>query len=213
MNISDKVSHFQSNVKTFVDQITVIQKSGGVGLSGFILTCCLIDTVASYCIKETYNNKRYKKYISEYMVRVNSDYSNQTTGFDGSTIKVTDRVYESIRCALVHSFTVGKGVLLCELEDKSLHNKFDLQKNYILDLDSFISDSVKSIDLLLEDLREPTNKKLRKYFESRYDKYPPFKVYETLGMTEGTDPQRIMEFSGITEDPTSSYYSEKNYRS
>ena len=167
---SEKINHFKDNIDISCDQIKTMLDMNGVGLSAFTLTCCLIDAVASYTIDEKENNQRYKIFIDRYLAKVNEKYS---------TTAIKRKIYESVRCSLVHSFTVANGVLLSELKaQKKLHLSTEINNCLVLDLRSFYDEVEASIKILFKELDKNVN--MQKILKKRYTKYPCFEVYKFL---------------------------------
>jgi hypothetical protein len=187
--IKEKILHFKDTTDTFLIQIDKIVQINGVGLSLFILTSCLIDTLSFYTTDKEKNGERYKAFILKYLSKSNANYSDK---------QVVKRIYESVRCSIVHSFTINSGVVLGE-SMPSMHLTTDFHGNLLIDLDSFYSDIKKSIAKVYKDLDNDVQ--LQKIFNKRYQLQPPFEVYKTVEMFDKTN----FAVSGITSLPKKSY--------
>jgi hypothetical protein len=189
MTTEEKILHLKDSVDAFSSQIDTITESKQVGLSLFILSSCLVDTVSFYVIDKDKNGERYKLFVAKYLGKINPVYLDK---------KVAKTIYESIRCSVVHSFTISNGVILGENISK-LHLTFDIHGNLIVNLGSFYSDIKQAIRLVFKDIDK--DKGLQKLIKKRYSKQPPFEVYKTINKVEGEN----IPVSGTTSLPIKSY--------
>ena len=172
MNTDEKINAFKNNIDIFCLQIEKLLKIKGVGLSSFILTCCLIDSVANYTMNEKLNNKKYKKFMADYMSKVNKAYLDT---------RIKEKIYGAIRCSLVHSFTIERGVLLGEFDtaNKQYHLSFDRENNLNVDLESFYDETKQAITKYVYK-KLSTDESLRKIFKKNFGKHPTFKIYKHI---------------------------------
>ena len=198
MKLNFKIEHFKNSVEIFCDQIERILSVKDVGLSSFILICCLVDSVASYIIRKKHHSEVYKYFIKNYLSKVNSDYANKET---------CEYIYKGIRCALVHNFTIRKGILLGELDNKKLHLTFDIEGNLIIDLISFYSEVKESIEIYVyKDIKEKPH--VQRNFLIHYSNFKPFHIYRSVEIYESGN----LELTGHTISPNVNNYEILNYR-
>lgn len=202
MNIQDnKILHFKDCVDSFETQINKIIELEQVGLTTFILCCCLVDTLSFYTIKEDNNSDRYEQFVKEYLSKANNIYSGKD---------VAKKIYKGLRCSLVHAYTISKGIILAE-NIASHHLTSDRHGNILIDLKSFYNEILSAKRLVYKKLN--TSTEVRRLFFKRYMEIPPFEVYKTV---EKLDPSNLAA-SGMVSLPIESYKvinygRRKNYR-
>ena len=193
MTIDGKINLFKNNIDIFFRQIDEMLKIKGVGLSSFILVCCLIDSVSTYVMDEKTNNRKYKKFLDDYLAKVNKDYSKTN---------VQEKIYKAIRCSLVHSFSIEKGVLLGEFDqtNKQYHLTFDRENNLNVDLESFYNETKVAITKHVYK-KLASDEPLKKIFKKKYRKFPPFSVYKHIDFNDelrtGTTYQEITRLNVV----------------
>ncbi len=126
----------------------------GTPLAVFILISCAIDVIAGFFVgRSSFNardtGKNYKEFLKAYMPQYDP----------------TD-IYESIRCALAHNYTIGGRIGLTH--GQILHNlKFkDKEISKIINLDSFLVDFKSAVEKYFHDLEKSSD--LRSKFENRF---------------------------------------------
>lgn len=162
-----KVTAFEAAITIFCRQIDKIVDLENVGLCSFILTLCLIDTASAYCSDKQNNQDRFEEFVQKYLGQVNAEYAEE---------KTATKIY-TLRCTLVHSFTITNGVLLSEMKNNSDHLKKDQYGNLVIDLKSFYQDCKIAVTKhLSKDLKG--NAHVRKIFSKQYK--PPFDVFSAV---------------------------------
>ena len=130
------------------------QSGGGTPLVVFILISCAIDVIAGfYCGRTSYKGlgKQYKKFIDDYFPK---KYSSK-------------KVYENIRCSLVHNFIVGPNMALTH-GNPQVHlitqNGVDFKN-----LENFFEDFKNAVAAYYRDLE--SSEKLQEKFLQRFNKF------------------------------------------
>lgn len=193
----EKIAIVERNTEEFISQIELIADKKSQGLIKFILICSLIDAVATYSEKKGRNNRMYKNFINSYLGRVNSIYKDKY---------IQNKLYGSIRCSLVHSFTISSGVLLCQINDTNLHLSTNPDGYLIVDLDSLFKDIKKAIIIYFKKLRKG-NDDIQKMFRKAYSKNKPFAVYKNVSTLAPNET-----LTGMTESPAILIYDVVNFR-
>ncbi len=178
MNTEQKIALVKRNTEEFISQIDEIGFNEDLGLSKFILISCLIDAVSSYCYPKKNNNEQYKDFIKTYLGRVNEIYEDEVN----ATV-----LYASIRCSLVHSFSISKGVLLTEAGDSRIHFERNNQNHLIVDLITLFDDLKKAIKLYFKDLSSG-KRDMQKNFKKGFSKNPPFEIFKSVDMIDPNQP-------------------------
>ena len=202
MDIQDrKILHFKDCADTFETQVNKIIGLENVGLSCFILICCLIDTLSYYLIDKEKNNERYKIFINQFLSKANPKYLDS---------KTTENLHYSVRCCLVHAYTIPRGIILAE-NIPNKHLSQDVHNNLLLDLKSFYQEVLVAKKHVYRDL--DTSVKSRKIFLKRYADKPPFEVYKSIEILDSNN----FATTGIVDLPKKSYQAinygrRKNYK-
>jgi hypothetical protein len=202
MDIQDnKILHFKDCIDSFENQINKIIGLDQVGLTCFILCCCLVDTLSFYTIDESRNSDRYQNFIKEFLSKVNAKYSDKDTA---------NKIYHGLRCSLVHAFSISRGIILAE-NIPAQHLTSDKHGNILIDLKSFYHEILATKKLVYKKLN--TSKEIRRHFLKKYMVTPPLEVYKTIETLD----ENNLAVSGTTSLPTKSYSvinygRRKNYR-
>jgi hypothetical protein len=199
MDIQDnKILHFKDSFEGQINKIIGVDQ---VGLSLYILCCCLIDALSFYIINEERNTDRYQRFIKEYLSSTNPKYSDKG---------IAKKIYHGLRCSLVHAYSVSRGIILAE-NIPTKHLEYDFHGNILIDLKSFYQEVLAAKKLVYKKLN--TSKEARKSFLKRYMDTPPFEVYKTI---ETLDPHNLA-VTGMVSLPIDTYKvinygRRKNYR-
>jgi hypothetical protein len=197
MDINDKINIIERNTNEFCNQIEMIPDLKEQGLIKFILTCCLIDAVATYSGEKGRNNTMYKGFVEKYLGKVNTEYQNKN---------IKEKIYSCIRCSLIHSFTIESGVLLCQVNNTKIHLTHNIDKYLIVELNTFFEDVKKAIKLFFKDLRKGEGD-IQKIFKKAFSKNIPFSIYTNV---TSLDPNETA--TGKTENPALIKYNVVNFR-
>jgi len=135
--------------------IEALSKSKGVSLT-FVIIACAIDYLASFNVGGQTNRKDYINFLKEY---------------DWFTKKYSPTdIYKSLRCGLVHNFTIHGGKFALTHNHPELHLKTD-KGRIILNFDDFYFDFRRLKEEYFPKVKNPKNGKLANFM----------KRYSTLG--------------------------------
>jgi len=139
-----------------IGSIKDLSKSEGISLA-FVLMSCAIDYLASFNIGGETNPNDYKNFLRGYKWFIKK-YN-------------PDDIYHSLRCGLVHNFTIKDGKYTLIHKRPDLHLKIDPKGKIILNFEDFFKDFKRLKKEYFKKIKDPKNKKAGNFF----------KRFQTLG--------------------------------
>lgn len=106
---------------------------GDAKMAGFILGCCFIDTMAGFYAgidkEESKRNsrKRFEDFVEKYLPKYDRE-----------------KLWEDLRCGLVHSYTVGQTHVFTDAYKAGFHFDTTKRGKIILNLEDFCADLRKA---------------------------------------------------------------------
>lgn len=130
---------------------------GDAKLAGFILGACFIDAAAGFyagVTKEESKNgsgKRFKDFVRKYLAKYDAD-----------------RLYEDLRCGLVHSYAEGGTYVFTDANKAGFHFNTTPRGKIILNLEDFLLDLRESYRLLRNNILsdDDVSRKAKKRYRS-----------------------------------------------
>lgn len=119
---------------------------GEAKLAGFILGACFIDAMAGFYAglkKENVKNgssKRFKDFTTKYLTKYNAE-----------------KLYEDLRCGLVHSYAEGGTYVFTDANKAGFHFNKTPKSKTILNLEDFLSDLREAYNKLRRDILTDNN--------------------------------------------------------
>ena len=117
---------------------------GKAKMAGFILGACFIDAMAGFMAGvdsqtcKTDSGKRFKDFVGKYLPQYDKD-----------------RLWEDLRCGLVHSYAEGGTYLFTDGEKAGKHFERHYTGKTFLNLEDFLHDLEQAYNKLVEDILAP----------------------------------------------------------
>lgn len=136
-----------------IEGIRAVSKSSGVSLA-FVLIACAIDYLAGFWAGKDANKKDYINFLS-----ANYEFSAKYSPKD---------IYESLRCGLVHNFTIHNGAYALTSDNPQNHLRQATTNHIFLNLEDFFKDFIKLKEAVFG--KAKSNEKARELFIKRFRK-------------------------------------------
>lgn len=152
--------------------------SGGAKMGAFILSSCLIDTIAGFMKGGDTTNADYKCFICKYMSAYNKD-----------------DIYADLRCKLVHSYSEGGSYWFTDGKP-TLHLTKHSDGKTIVNLENFITEIETALSGFSTDLNDKSNTVLRANAIRRFDNNGVIQVVQPNPVAPGGSTISLPPLSG-----------------
>lgn len=109
----EKINKIINSINSACARFDAIEKVPELAFEAFIIACCFIDFVAGFyggkkSAQERGDGERFKKFVTDFLLPINSEY-------------LPKRLYEDLRCGLVHSRAPGKTLVFASERKDGKH--------------------------------------------------------------------------------------------
>jgi hypothetical protein len=154
--------------------------SGGAKMGAFILSSCLIDTIAGFMKGGDTTNADYKCFICKYMSAYNKD-----------------DIYTDLRCKLVHSYSEGGSYWFTD-NKRSLHLTKHTDGKTIVNLENFVEEIEAALTAYSTDLQNTSNTALRANAVKRFDGNGVIQGVQQNPLVSGGTTNVLPPLSGVS---------------
>lgn len=152
MNDDEKIRSIIYSLETHALGDIKKASAGESRLGAFILCSCLIDAMAGFVGDSDRIGVNYKNFVRAYLPTYNPS-----------------KLYKDLRCKLVHSYSEGGSYVFTHVTSL-VHLQPTSDARLCINLESFIADVEKALELLSSKLQNPNEVTLRRNAVSRYDR-------------------------------------------